>query len=117
MLRNGLEPWHLIIVVVVVFLLFGAKRLPDTARALGKSLRILKSETRALKEDFKEGVSGEPKQTADSTGASGGAPDDRPAQRTIQAAPGDTASARPVGEPRASQPSPSTPSSESSQTS
>ena len=58
MLRNGLEPWHLIVVLVVVVLLFGSKRLPDTARALGKSLRILKSETKALKEDFKEGASG-----------------------------------------------------------
>src|SRR5947209_14872122 len=89
MLRNGLEPWHLIIVLVVVFLLFGAKRLPDTARALGKSLRILKSETKALKEDFKEGASGEP-------AAESSAQDPQPAHRTIQSAPGDTASARPV---------------------
>ncbi|MFD9794559.1 Sec-independent protein translocase subunit TatA [Streptomyces sp. NPDC059070] len=50
-LRNGLEPWHLLIVAVVLILLFGSKKLPDTARALGKSLRILKSETRAMKED------------------------------------------------------------------
>ncbi|GAA1893294.1 Sec-independent protein translocase subunit TatA [Streptantibioticus ferralitis] len=90
MLRNGLEPWHLIVVVVVVFLLFGAKRLPDTARSLGKSLRILKSETRALKEDFKEGAAGEPAAPQNSQ--------DAPAQRTIRSAPGDTASARPVEE-------------------
>ncbi|MEU5436121.1 Sec-independent protein translocase subunit TatA [Streptomyces sp. NPDC020719] len=50
-LRNGLEPWHLLIVAVVLILLFGSKKLPDTARALGKSLRILKSETRAMKEE------------------------------------------------------------------
>ncbi|MFF2324923.1 MULTISPECIES: Sec-independent protein translocase subunit TatA [unclassified Streptomyces] len=50
MLRNGLEPWHLLIVAIVVIVLFGSKKLPDTARALGKSLRILKSETKALKE-------------------------------------------------------------------
>lgn len=51
MLRNGLEPWHLLIVGLVVILLFGSRKLPDTARALGKSLRILKSETKAMKRD------------------------------------------------------------------
>ncbi|MFF9479605.1 Sec-independent protein translocase subunit TatA [Streptomyces sp. NPDC014733] len=51
MLRNGLEPWHLLIVGIVVILLFGSRKLPDTARALGKSLRILKSETKAMKND------------------------------------------------------------------
>ncbi|MFH8345081.1 Sec-independent protein translocase subunit TatA [Streptomyces sp. NPDC018045] len=51
MLRNGLEPWHLLVVALVVILLFGSKKLPDTARALGKSLRILKSETKAMKGD------------------------------------------------------------------
>lgn len=49
MLRNGLEPWHLLIVVVLFLLLFGSKKLPDTARALGKSMRILKSEAKAMK--------------------------------------------------------------------
>ncbi|GHF25757.1 hypothetical protein GCM10010218_03070 [Streptomyces mashuensis] len=51
LLRNGLEPWHLLIVVVVGMLLFGSKKLPDTARALGKSLRILKSEAKAMKNE------------------------------------------------------------------
>ncbi|MCX4530302.1 Sec-independent protein translocase subunit TatA [Streptomyces sp. NPDC002596] len=50
MLRNGLEPWHLLIVAAVLIVLFGSKKLPDTARALGKSLRILKSEAKAMKE-------------------------------------------------------------------
>lgn len=51
MLRNGLEPWHLLIVAIVVIVLFGSKKLPDTARALGKSMRILKSEAKAMKDD------------------------------------------------------------------
>ncbi|MFJ7996608.1 Sec-independent protein translocase subunit TatA [Streptomyces sp. NPDC096310] len=51
MLRNGLEPWHLLIVAIVIIVLFGSKKLPDTARAVGKSLRILKSETKAMKEE------------------------------------------------------------------
>lgn len=51
MLRNGLEPWHLLVLAIVVIVLFGSKKLPDSARALGQSLRILKSETKAMKED------------------------------------------------------------------
>ena len=37
--------------VVVLILLFGAKRLPDAARSLGRSLRIIKAETRGLADD------------------------------------------------------------------
>ena len=45
---NGLQPWHVIILVVVLIALFGAKKLPDAARSLGKSMRIFKSEIREL---------------------------------------------------------------------
>jgi sec-independent protein translocase protein TatA len=51
MLRNGLEPWHVALAVLVFLLLFGSKKLPDAARGLGKSMRILKSEARAMKEE------------------------------------------------------------------
>ncbi|MFE3504339.1 Sec-independent protein translocase subunit TatA [Kitasatospora sp. NPDC059160] len=51
MLRNGLEPWHLLVVLAVVVLLFGSKKLPDMARGLGKSMRILKAETAAMREE------------------------------------------------------------------
>ncbi|MFJ6073593.1 Sec-independent protein translocase subunit TatA [Streptomyces sp. NPDC093065] len=51
MLRNGLEPWHLLVVVVVFIALFGSKKLPDMARSLGKSARILKSEARAMRSE------------------------------------------------------------------
>ncbi|AIJ23620.1 Sec-independent protein translocase subunit TatA [Amycolatopsis methanolica] len=50
---NGLQPWHLIILVLVVVLLFGAKRLPDAARSIGKSMKIFKAETKDLREDGK----------------------------------------------------------------
>ncbi|WP_327284657.1 MULTISPECIES: Sec-independent protein translocase subunit TatA [unclassified Streptomyces] len=49
MLRNALEPWHLILLLVVCVLVFGSKKLPDMARSVGKSMRILKSETQALR--------------------------------------------------------------------
>jgi sec-independent protein translocase protein TatA len=40
--------------VVVLILLFGAKRLPDAARALGRSMRIFKAETKSLVDDDKD---------------------------------------------------------------
>ena len=48
---GALRPWHIIVLVVVLILLFGAKRLPDAARSLGRSLRIIKAETKGLADD------------------------------------------------------------------
>lgn len=42
------SPWHLLIVVAVFILLFGANKLPQMARSVGQSMRIFKAETRAL---------------------------------------------------------------------
>jgi len=50
---NGLQPWHVIILVAVIVVLFGAKKLPDAARSLGKSMRIFKSEMRELQHEGK----------------------------------------------------------------
>ncbi|MFB7620497.1 Sec-independent protein translocase subunit TatA [Kitasatospora sp. NPDC056181] len=54
MLRNAFEPWHLLVVVAVIALLFGSHKLPELARGLGRSMRILKAETRAMREDGPE---------------------------------------------------------------
>jgi sec-independent protein translocase protein TatA len=51
---GALKPWHIIVLVVVLILLFGAKRLPDAARSLGRSLRIIKAETKGLVDDDKD---------------------------------------------------------------
>ena len=48
---GALAPWHIIIIAVLFLVLFGAKRLPDSARALGQSLRIFKAETTGLRAD------------------------------------------------------------------
>jgi sec-independent protein translocase protein TatA len=50
---NGLQPWHVIILVVVLVVVFGSKRLPDAARSLGKSMRIFKSEVHELQHEGK----------------------------------------------------------------
>ncbi|CAM4432607.1 Sec-independent protein translocase protein TatA [Mycobacterium basiliense] len=50
---GSLSPWHWAILAVVVIVLFGAKKLPDAARSLGKSMRIFKSEVRELQNESK----------------------------------------------------------------
>lgn len=48
---NGFGWPHLLIIAVLIIVLFGAKRLPDAARGIGKSMRIFKAETRGLQDD------------------------------------------------------------------
>lgn len=48
---QGLTGWHLLILIVVMVLLFGAKRLPDMARAVGQSARIFKGEIKGSERD------------------------------------------------------------------
>ncbi|GAA4977315.1 Sec-independent protein translocase subunit TatA [Yinghuangia aomiensis] len=83
-----LGPTEIILILVIVVLLFGAKKLPDTARALGRSMRILKSEAKAMKTD-------------DAAAGDAAKPSTPEAPRTIQSAPGEVSQARPVGEPDA----------------
>ncbi|MGI5374158.1 Sec-independent protein translocase subunit TatA [Streptomyces sp. CA-251387] len=85
-----LGPTEIILILVVIILLFGAKKLPDMARSLGKSARILKSEAKAMKDDDKSAAPADPPNNSDQQ---------PPAQRIIQAAPGDVTSSRPVNEP------------------
>ena len=43
--------WQILIVVLIIVLIFGAKRLPDLASSVGKSLKIFKKEVSELRED------------------------------------------------------------------
>ena len=75
------------IILIVVILIFGAKKLPELARSMGKSARILKSEAKAMKSDQTPSTAG----NASSSEAT--------APRIIRAAPGDVASPRPTTPP------------------
>lgn len=88
---GNLKPLEIVLIIAVVLLLFGAKKLPDMARSLGKSARILKSEAKAMKKDD------EPATTTDAAAADQAAQQPA-AARTIQASPGDVTSSRPVSE-------------------
>jgi sec-independent protein translocase protein TatA len=45
------SPWKILIVAVVIIVLFGSRKLPDAARSLGRSMRILKSEVQGMHDD------------------------------------------------------------------
>lgn len=45
------SPWKILIIAALLIVFFGARKLPDAARSLGKSMRILKSEVSGLHDD------------------------------------------------------------------
>ena len=52
----GLTGWHLLIILAVILLLFGAPKLPALAKSIGQSMRIFKGEVDELKKDGKDGA-------------------------------------------------------------
>lgn len=47
----NLGPWEIILILLAILLLFGAKKLPELARSMGRSARIFKSEVNEMKND------------------------------------------------------------------
>jgi sec-independent protein translocase protein TatA len=50
-LLGNLGPTEIILIILVIVLLFGAKKLPELARGSGRALRIFKAETKGLLDD------------------------------------------------------------------
>lgn len=48
---NGLTGWHLLVLVLVILLLFGAAKLPALAKSMGQSARVFKGEMKAMKDE------------------------------------------------------------------
>jgi sec-independent protein translocase protein TatA len=48
---GNLGPTEIILIILVLVLLFGAKKLPELARGSGRALRIFKAETKGLMDD------------------------------------------------------------------
>lgn len=48
--------WELIAIIFVVLLLFGAKRIPELARGMGKGLREFKEATKEVKDELEESI-------------------------------------------------------------
>ena len=54
----GLSPWEILIVVLAILLLFGAKRLPEIGGSLGKGLRGFKESISGLEEEIGGEITG-----------------------------------------------------------
>ena len=48
---GAFKPWHWIVILVLLILLFGANKLPDIASNLGQSLKVFKKEVKELRDD------------------------------------------------------------------
>ncbi|MBL0888887.1 Sec-independent protein translocase subunit TatA [Myceligenerans indicum] len=76
---GALQPWHWIILIAIILLLFGSTRLPGLAKSVGQSMKIFKRELNDLRndnDDDKRDDSTKDGSTAPSSGASKG--DDAP---------------------------------------
>ena len=56
-------PLEITLILVVLLLLFGAKRLPEIGRSMGKSLKEFKSATKGLADDVKTGLNDDDEET------------------------------------------------------
>lgn len=59
---GNLGPTEIILILLVLVLLFGAKKLPELARGSGRALRIFKAETKGLMDDEDKAPHSEPRQ-------------------------------------------------------
>jgi sec-independent protein translocase protein TatA len=51
---NALQGWHLLIILLVIILIFGAPKLPGLAKSLGQSMKIFRNEVKDLRSDDKK---------------------------------------------------------------
>ena len=56
--------WEWVIIVLVVLLLFGAKKIPELARGLGRGIREFKDATKEIKKDIEDGTNVEENRTS-----------------------------------------------------
>ena len=47
----SLGPWEIVLVVLVIIILFGGKKIPELARGLGKGLQEFRKTTKGLKDE------------------------------------------------------------------
>ena len=62
----SLGPWEIVLILMVIILIFGGKKIPELARGLGKSLREFKKTTREIKDEV-DTVTEDVKSSVDNT--------------------------------------------------
>lgn len=73
-----MRPTHLLILLIVLIVLFGANKLPDLARSVGQSLKIFKKEISELQEDSSPQVPAQPQAAPAATPAPAAAVQSQP---------------------------------------
>ena len=62
----GLQPWHLIVILVVAMLIFGPSRLPEIGRAIGSSIREFREAATTTQNEITKGLENKPSAESDS---------------------------------------------------
>lgn len=76
-----LGTWEILIILVVVLLLFGARRLPELAKSIGQSVREFRKGVRDMRNDIESESEAEERPRARASAASTGAAQDLAAER------------------------------------
>lgn len=85
---QGLTGWHLLILLAVILLLFGAAKLPALAKSVGQSARVFRGEMKAMKDDDAQDAATERAQVQQSA-ADAPAPTVTPPAHAAEPRPGD----------------------------
>ena len=64
---QGLGGWEIILVLAVILIFFGAKRIPELARGMGRGIREFKDATREIKDEVNNAANSEPTSAGNST--------------------------------------------------
>ena len=57
---GGLGPWEIILILAVVLVLFGAKKLPELAKGMGKGIKEFKKATRDVNDELDRAMDDQP---------------------------------------------------------
>ncbi|WKN41553.1 Sec-independent protein translocase subunit TatA/TatB [Tunicatimonas pelagia] len=60
---GGLGGWEILLIVTIILIFFGAKKIPELARGLGTGMREFKNATKEIKDEVERDNHQEPKQT------------------------------------------------------
>lgn len=83
---QNLSSWEILLIFMVVLLFFGAKRLPDLAKSLGKSMREFKNATSGIEKDIRSAMNGDEK------------PESKPSQSSVESTQAEAAKPAAEGE-------------------
>lgn len=53
---GGLGGWEILLILLVLLIFFGAKKIPELAKGLGKGIKEFKNATNEIKEEIEDGV-------------------------------------------------------------